>query len=110
MKHYTVDVSERMKAIKHTLDEHDAEESEELVRKKEALLEELIEIVENIDYARGMLLIKLCSSAETAVFCPTQPHARVVHSHALIHSQQSITDSPSSHRAQFDIWRTAEIC
>ena len=57
MKHYTVDISQRMKAIKATLDEHDAEESEELVRKKEALLEELIEIVENIDYARGMLLI-----------------------------------------------------
>ena len=49
MQDGVVDNTERMKAIKVFLDS-----SEGGLEAKEQLLEELIEIVENIDYARGV--------------------------------------------------------
>ena len=55
VKQYTVDLTERMVKIKNTLD--NKEESPESVNEKEALLDELIEIVDNIDYARGARLL-----------------------------------------------------
>ena len=103
MKHYTVDVSKRMKAIKNTLDEDNAEESEVLVRKKEALLEELIEIVENIDYARGTLLTNPFPQGSDRRCVSYQPHARVVHSHALIQSEQASLNRRASHQAPGDL-------
>jgi hypothetical protein len=61
MKHYTVNVGEHMVKIKQALEvPGDAEDLEEVSR-KEGLLEELLEIVENIDHAKG----------ERAQNCPT---------------------------------------
>ena len=53
MQDGVVDNTERMKAIKFFLDSQDADA--EAVAQKESLLEELTEIVENIDFARGAL-------------------------------------------------------
>ena len=107
MKHYTVDVSKRMKAIKNTLDEDNAEESEVLVRKKEALLEELIEIVENIDYARGTLLIKSCvpqgSDRRLCVLPSLMPELCIPMPSSKV-SKASL-NRRASHQAQFEISR-----
>lgn len=52
MAQYTVDHVGRMKQIKATLDQSD--ETAEVVQQKQDMLEELMDIVDNIDYARGM--------------------------------------------------------
>jgi len=51
MAQYTVDHVGRMKQIKATLDQPD--ETADAVQKKQDMLEELLDIVDNIDYARG---------------------------------------------------------
>jgi hypothetical protein len=51
MEAHTQDISKRMKEIKATLDERD--DSDAQVAEKLKLLEDLTEIVEHIDYARG---------------------------------------------------------
>ena len=51
MAQYTVDHVGRMKQIKATLDQPD--ETADAVHKKQDMLEELLDIVDNIDYARG---------------------------------------------------------
>lgn len=56
VQHYTMDVVKRMTDIKQVLDKTSGEETEESVAQKEKVLEELVEIVENIDYARGNIL------------------------------------------------------
>lgn len=53
MGHYMQDFVTRMKEIKASLG------GEESIEDKEALLDELMEIVENIDYARGEFISKL---------------------------------------------------
>ena len=52
MAQYTVDHVGRMKQIKATLDQYD--ETAEVLQQKQDMLEELMDIVDNIDYARGM--------------------------------------------------------
>lgn len=51
MSQYTIDHVKRMKHIKATLDATAADEK--ALQQKEDMLEELLEIVDNIDYARG---------------------------------------------------------
>ena len=58
MAQYTVDHVQRMKHIKAMLD--DCTESHDAVQQKQDMLEELMDIVDNIDYARGMVQ---CNSA-----------------------------------------------
>ena len=53
MKHHMVNVPEHMLKIKQALEVPGAEEDSEEVERKEGLLEELLEIVENIDHAKG---------------------------------------------------------
>ena len=53
MKHHMVNVPEHMLKIKQALEVPGAEEDVEEVERKEGLLEELLEIVENIDHAKG---------------------------------------------------------
>ena len=55
MQHYTMDFVKRMQGIKATLDNETAE-TDEAVHEKEQLLDELMEIVEHIDHARGQSL------------------------------------------------------
>lgn len=52
LKHYMQDFCERMKEIKDVLDK--GEESEEGLEEKENMLEELMDIVSSIDYARDL--------------------------------------------------------
>lgn len=54
VKHYTVNVSQEMLRIKEELERKDDVGSTETVARKEELLEELLEIVENIDNAKGI--------------------------------------------------------
>lgn len=51
MSQFTVDHVQRMKHIKASLD--NTEESDDAIQQKQDLLEELMDIVDNIDYARG---------------------------------------------------------
>ena len=51
MKYYTQDFGTRMKDISHGLGSHN--DAAEDVSEKEDLLEELIDICESIDFARG---------------------------------------------------------
>ena len=60
MAQYTVDHVQRMKQIKAMLD--DSSELSDAVQQKQMMLEELMDIVDNIDYARGMLDCKCCKS------------------------------------------------
>ena len=53
MKQHLVNVPEHMLKIKQALEVPGAEEDLEEVERKEGLLEELLEIVENIDHAKG---------------------------------------------------------
>lgn len=53
MAQYTVDYVQRMKQIKATLDE--SNDSADVVQQKQDVLEELLEIVDNIDNARGVM-------------------------------------------------------
>lgn len=59
----------RMQHIQEELRQHPAEE--EAVAKQEALLEELIELVENIDFARGAPLESpcACSNLQDPAWC-----------------------------------------
>lgn len=54
MAQYTVDHVQRMKHIKAMLD--DSSEADDAVQQKQDMLEELMDIVDNIDYARGMVV------------------------------------------------------
>jgi len=56
MAQYTVDHVGRMKQIKATLDQPD--ETADAIQKKQDMLEELLDIVDNIDYARGAPLAR----------------------------------------------------
>ena len=56
MSQYTVDHVGRMRQIKAALDQ--SGEAADAVQQKENMLEELLDIVDNIDYARGD--IRLC--------------------------------------------------
>ena len=56
MAQYTVDHVGRMKHIKATLDQPD--ETGDAIKKKQDMLEELLDIVDNIDYARGAPLAR----------------------------------------------------
>lgn len=56
MAQYTVDHVGRMKHIKATLDQPD--ETADALQKKQDMLEELLDIVDNIDYARGAPLAR----------------------------------------------------
>ncbi len=56
MAQYTVDHVGRMKHIKATLDQPD--ETVDAIQKKQDMLEELLDIVDNIDYARGAPLAR----------------------------------------------------
>ena len=58
MAQYTVDHVQRMKQIKVMLD--DSSDSGDAVQQKQMMLEELMDIVDNIDYARGMLECNCC--------------------------------------------------
>lgn len=69
MQHYTMDFVRQMETIKTALDSEEATESEEAVQEKERLLEELMEIVEHIDYARGMLLKKCFTQSSPVGLC-----------------------------------------
>lgn len=53
MAQYTVDHVQRMKQIKAMLD--DSSQSGDAVQQKQNMLEELMDIVDNIDHARGMV-------------------------------------------------------
>ena len=53
MAQYTVDYVQRMTQIKATLDE--SNDSADVVQQKQDVLEELLEIVDNIDNARGVM-------------------------------------------------------
>lgn len=53
MAQFTVDHVQRMKHIKAMLD--DASEADDAVQQKQDMLEELMDIVDNIDNARGMV-------------------------------------------------------
>lgn len=53
MAQYTVDHVQRMKQIKATLDA--SNDSADVVQQKQDVLEELLEIVDNIDNARGVM-------------------------------------------------------
>ena len=59
MAQYTVDHVQRMKQIKAMLD--DESESGDAVQQKQNMLEELMDIVDNIDYARGMVACTGCA-------------------------------------------------
>ena len=62
MSQYTVDHVGRMRQIKAALDQ--SGEAADAVQQKENMLEELLDIVDNIDYARGkacyIMSIALC--------------------------------------------------
>ena len=53
MAQYTVDHVARMKQLKSALDQSD--EAADAVQQKENMLEELLDIVDNIDYAQGSI-------------------------------------------------------
>lgn len=53
MKHHTMNVGDHMVRIKQALDVPGSEEDTEEVERKEGLLDELLDIVENIDHAKG---------------------------------------------------------
>ena len=53
VREYTVNVSQHMVKIKQELETTEQSGSKESVARKEELLEELLEIVENIDNAKG---------------------------------------------------------
>lgn len=56
VKHYTVNVSQHMVKIKAELESQTESDTAALLQKKENLLDELLEIVENIDNAKGRYL------------------------------------------------------
>ena len=58
MAQYTVDHVQRMKQIKAMLD--DSSKSGGAVEQKQNMLEELMDIVDNIDNARGILEYNCC--------------------------------------------------
>ncbi len=53
VREYTVNVSQHMVKIKEELGTAEESESEDTVVRKEELLDELLEIVESIDHAKG---------------------------------------------------------
>lgn len=55
VKHYTINVSGHMRTIKEELENQENPEDADAPSRKEELLEELLEIVENIDHAKGRL-------------------------------------------------------
>ena len=57
MAQYTVDHVARMRQLKNALDQSD--EDADAVQQKENMLEELLDIVDNIDYARGSFYMLL---------------------------------------------------
>lgn len=61
MAQYTVDYVQRMKQIKAMLD--DSSNSGDVVQQKQHMLEELMDIVDNIDYARGTVDVPAASCA-----------------------------------------------
>ena len=71
MAQYTVDHVGRMRQIKAALDQ--SGEAADAVQQKEHLLEELLDIVDNIDYARGDA--KLVETANMLTFCHRLCHA-----------------------------------
>lgn len=66
MAQYTVDHVQRMKQIKATLDE--SNDSADIVQQKQDVLEELLEIVDNIDYARGQCIVFAATQTSMANF------------------------------------------
>lgn len=54
MSSVSVDIGQQMTSMKSVLD-FNGPETEEVVHQKEAVLDGLVEIVENIDYARGTI-------------------------------------------------------
>ena len=83
MSQYTVDHVQRMKQIKANLDENTT--SEDAVQQKQNMLEELMDIVDNIDNARGMLLQKQTHllSAQSPLK-PVHPRDQVNITHRLL--------------------------
>ena len=57
VRQYTVNVGEHMFKIKEELESQEGPEDTSLVSRKEELLDELMEIVENIDHAKGQAII-----------------------------------------------------
>ncbi len=55
MAQYTIDHVGRMRQIKATLDQ--SSDADDAVQQKEAMLEELMDIVDNIDCARGVYML-----------------------------------------------------
>ena len=99
MAQYTVDHVGRMKHIKATLDQPD--ETADAVQKKQDMLEELLDIVDNIDYARGaslarclllttFVLYDYVHLIETAFIAKHIP----VNSHVVIHHPTHPSDVP----------------
>lgn len=91
MAQYTVDHVGRMKHIKATLDQ--PHKTADAVQKKQDMLEELLDIVDNIDYARGAPLARclllttfnlynyahLMETASIANHIPTNCHVVIYH-------------------------------
>ena len=97
MAQYTVDHVGRMKQIKATLDQPD--ETADAVQKKQDMLEELLDIVDNIDYARGApvakrLLLITFALYDNAHFMETASIAKhtPMNSHLVINHPTQLPD------------------
>lgn len=53
MQHHTVDAAKRMEQISQRLEDDAGDGDEAALHEKEALLDELMDMVEDIDHARG---------------------------------------------------------
>ena len=90
MSQYTIDHVKRMKHIKATLDNNAT--NQEAVQHKEDMLDELLDIVDNIDYARGQLFANMTRLTQDACLPDLAlPPCDITH----IHSHSLLPLSPS---------------